>query len=177
MTTMTFKDLVQLRRSHRKFTDEEISGDDVRLIMRAALMSPTSKGQRAWQFVVVDNKADIEKLSDAKDLGGQFLKGAPLAVVVLGDSSRNDCWVEDASIAAVAMQYQAEELGLGSCWAQMRGRGLSDGTMAEEVVRGILDIPDNMNVLCVIGIGHKADERKPQNEENLKWENVHINKW
>ena len=41
-----FKDLAQLRRSHRKFTDEEIDAEDVRLIMRAALMSPTSKGQR-----------------------------------------------------------------------------------------------------------------------------------
>ena len=64
---MEFKDLVQMRRSHRKFTDEEIDGEDVKMILRAALMSPTSKGQRAWQFVVVDDKMDIEKLSDAKD--------------------------------------------------------------------------------------------------------------
>ena len=42
-----FKDLAQLRRSHRKFTEQEIDADDVRLILRAALMSPTSKGQRA----------------------------------------------------------------------------------------------------------------------------------
>ena len=43
---MDFKDLVQMRRSHRKFTDEEIDAEDVKLILRAALMSPTSKGQR-----------------------------------------------------------------------------------------------------------------------------------
>ena len=110
-----FKDLVQLRRSHRKFTDEEISAEDVRLILRAALMSPTSKSQRAWQFVVVDDPMDIEKLSDAKDLGAQFLKNAPLVVVVLGDPLQNDCWVEDGSIAAISMQLQAEDLGLGSC--------------------------------------------------------------
>ena len=78
-----FKDLVQLRRSHRKFTEQEIDAEDVKLILRAALMAPTSKGQRAWQFVVVDDKTDIEKLSDAKDLGGQFLKEAPLCIVVL----------------------------------------------------------------------------------------------
>ena len=172
-----FKDLAQLRRSHRKFTDEEIDAEDVRLIMRAALMSPTSKGQRAWQFVVVDDKMDLEKLSDAKDLSGQFIKGAPLAVVVLGDPVQNDCWVEDGAIAAISMQYQAEELGLGSCWVQMRGRGLSDGTTADTVIRGILDIPENLCVLCVVAIGHKADERKPQNEDKLKWENVHIGKY
>lgn len=71
---MEFKELVQIRRSHRKFTEEEIDGEDVKMILRAGLMSPTSKGQRAWQFVVVDDKMDIEKLSDAKDMGGQFLK-------------------------------------------------------------------------------------------------------
>ena len=178
MTLMTnFKDLVQLRRSHRKFTDEEIDAEDVRLIMRAGLMAPTSKGQRAWQFVVVDDKMDLEKLSDAKDLGGQLIKGAALAIVVLGDPMQNDCWVEDGSIAAISMQYQAEELGLGSCWVQMRGRGLSDGTTADTVIRGILDIPENFNVLCVIAVGHKADERKPQNEDKLKWENVHLGKF
>ena len=172
-----FKDLAQMRRSHRKFTEQELDAEQVRLIMRAALMSPTSKGQRAWQFVVVDDKQDIEKIADAKDLGSQFLKGAPLAIVVLGDSVQNDCWVEDGSIAAISMQYQAEELGLGSCWIQMRGRGLSDGTSADTVIRGILDIPENLNVLCVLAIGHKADERKPQNEDKLKWENVHIDKY
>ena len=164
---------MQLRRSHRKFTNEEISPDDVQLILRAALMSPTSKSQRAWHFVVVDDQQAIEKLADAKDLGSQFMKGAPLAVAVLGDPLHNDCWVEDASIAAISMQYQAEELGLGSCWVQMRGRGLTDGTPADEVIRDILNIPDNYHCLCIIALGHKADERQPQNEDKLKWENVH----
>ena len=172
-----FKELVKTRRSHRKFSSEEIAPEAVQLIMRAALMSPTSKSQRAWQFVVVDDKTDIEKLADAKNLGSQFMKGAPLAVVVLGDPMQNDCWVEDGSIAAISMQYQAEELGLGSCWVQMRGRGLDDGPPADEVIRGILDIPANYNVLCVVAFGHYIDERKPQNEDNLKWENVHASKW
>ena len=65
----TFKDLAQMRRSHRKFTQQEIDSEDVRLILRAALLSPTSKSQRGWQFVVVDNKSDLEKIADAKDLG------------------------------------------------------------------------------------------------------------
>ena len=172
-----FSNLVQMRRSHRKFTDEELTGDEVKLILRAALMSPTSKRQRGWHFIVVDDKTDIEKLSEAKDMGAQFLKGAPLAIVVLGNPSENDCWVEDSSIAAISMQYQAEDLGLGSCWIQMRGRGLSDGVSADEVIRGILDIPEDQSVLCVLAVGHKADERKPQNEDRLKWENVHIGKW
>lgn len=172
-----FQSLVQLRRSHRKFTEEEINPDHVRLILRAALMSPTSKSLRAWHFVVVDDKTDLEKLSDAKDLGGSFLKNAPLAIVVLGDPLQDDCWIEDCSAAALSMQYQAEELGLGSCWAQMRGRGLTDGTQADTVIRGVLDIPDNLCCLCILAVGHKGMVRQPQNEDKLKWENVHIGKF
>ena len=174
---MDFKDLVQQRRSRRKFTGEEVSAEDVKIILRAGLMAPTSKGQRAWQFVVVDDKQDLEKLSDAKDMGGQLIKGAALAIVVLGDPMQNDCWVEDGSIAAISMQYQIEDLGLGSCWVQMRGRGLSDGTTADTVIQGVLNIPENLSCLCVLAVGHKADERKPQNEEKLKWENVHLEKY
>ena len=147
---MDFKDLVQQRRSHRKFTGEEVSAEDVKVIL---------------------------KLSDAKDMGGQLIKGAALAIVVLGDPMQNDCWVEDGSIAAISMQYQIEDLGLGSCWVQMRGRGLSDGTTADTVIQGVLNIPENLSCLCVLAVGHKADERKPQNEEKLKWENVHVEKY
>lgn len=174
---MDFKDLVYVRRSYRKFTSEEVDPEAVKTIIRAALMSPTSKTRRAWHFIVVDDRLDIEKIADAKDAGAQLLKGAPLAIVVLGNPQENDCWIEDGSIAAISMQYQAEELGLGSCWVQMRDRGLSDGTSADEVLRGILDIPEEMCVLCVLAVGHKAEERKPQDEEKLKWENVHIAKY
>ena len=158
-----FKALVQQRRSHRKFTNQQVDAEDVQLILRAALMSPTAKNSRAWRFVVVDNKTDIEKMSEAKNSGAAFLSGAPLAIVV-----------EDGSIAAVTMQYQAEELGLGSCWIQMRGRGLSDGTSADDIIHGILSLPEEMKVLCVLAIGHPADERPLQNEDRLKWENVMI---
>lgn len=169
--------MVCVRRSYRKFTSEEVDPEAVKTIIRAALMSPTSKTRRAWHFIVVDDRLDIEKIADAKDAGAQLLKGAPLAIVVLGNPQENDCWIEDGSIAAISMQYQAEELGLGSCWVQMRDRGLSDGTSADEVLRGILDIPEEMCVLCVLAVGHKAEECKPQDEEKLKWENVHIAKY
>lgn len=169
-----FKTLVQSRRSHRKFTAEEVSADDVKLILRAALMSPTSKSSRSWHFVVVDDPITIEKLADAKDAGSQFLKGAQLAIVVLGEPDTDDCWIEDCSIAAVTMQYQATDLGLGSCWIQLRGRGLSDGHSANEVVHGILELPDSLEALCILAVGHYADERKMQSEEKLKWENVTV---
>ena len=107
---MDFRDLVQKRRSIRKFSDKELSPEDVQTILRAGLMSPTSKSSRAWHFIVIDDKNMLEKMSQCKNAGADFVKDAPLAVVVLMDTELTDVWVEDASIAAVTMQYQASDL-------------------------------------------------------------------
>ncbi|MCH5176748.1 MAG: nitroreductase family protein [Prevotellaceae bacterium] len=171
---MDFKDLVQKRRSIRKFTDEELTAEQVQLILRAALMSPTSKSTRAWHFIVVDNKDTLEKLSQCKSAGAEFVKDAAMAVVVLMDTTETDVWVEDASIAAVTMQYQAADLGLGSCWAQVRLRCMEDGTPANDILRFILGYPETWEADSIIAFGHPALERKPQDEDKLKWENVSI---
>ena len=171
---MDFKDLVQRRRSIRRFTDQPLTPEDVQVILRAALMSPTSKSTRAWHFHVVDDRDMLEKISQCKSAGAEFVKDAPLAVVVCMDTDQTDVWVEDASIAAVTMQYQAADLGLGSCWAQVRLRGQEDGTPASDILRFLLGYPEEQQAVCIIAFGHPAIERKPQDEEKLKWENVHI---
>lgn len=174
---MDFKDIVQKRRSVRRFTDEELTPEQVQALLRAALMSPTSKGTRAWHFIVVDDKQLLEKMSQCKSAGADFVKGAPLAIVVLMDTSLTDVWVEDASIAAVTIQYQATELGLSSCWAQIRMRGMEDGTPANDILRFLLGYPDTMQAEAIIAVGHQAIDRKLQDESNLKWESVHVNQF
>ena len=171
---MNFNQLITTRRSHRVFTSTEIHPDVVQQILRAALMSPTSRNQRAWHFVVVDDKSDLEKLADAKEQGSSMLAQAALAVVVLGDATQNDCWVEDGSIAAITMQYQAHALGVASCWVQIRGRRLSDATPSSDVVRGILHIPDTYEVLCILAFGHPAHSLPPHDDDTLLWERVHL---
>ena len=113
---MEFQQIVQKRRSIRKFTDEELTPEQTQLLLRAALMAPTSHSTRAWRFVVVDNKDLLRQIAQCKKAGAEFVENAPLAIVVLMDTLATDVWVEDAAIAAVTMQYQATELGLGSCW-------------------------------------------------------------
>lgn len=72
---------------------------------------------------------------------------------------------QDASIAAILMQLQAADLGLGSCWIQVRGRFGAMDEPAEDFVRETLGIPEEMGVLCILSIGHKDEERKPFDEE------------
>lgn len=85
----------------RKFTEEELSQDQVVALMKAALMAPTSKRTNAWQFVVVDDKDTLKALSLCKAQASQFIADAALAVVVTADPLASDVWIEDASIASI----------------------------------------------------------------------------
>ncbi len=171
----SFSELVRLRRSMRKFTEEELTQDEAVCLLRAALMSPSSKGRRPWEFVVVDDKESLRALAHCKERGAELIEGAPLAVAVLADPALSDAWVEDASVAAAMMLLQAEDLGLGACWVQVRGRTTADGKPAEEMVRAALRVPGHLRVLSIVAVGHKGMERKPFDESRLQWEKVHIN--
>lgn len=173
----TFSRLIQTRRSMRKFTEEELTKEEVELLLRAALMAPSSKRSNPWQFIVVDDKETLDALAKCKEAGAGLIAGAPLAVVVLADPLVSDVWIEDASVATLMIQLQAEDLGLGSCWVQVRERFTADGVSAGEVVRDLLEIPQPLQVLSIVAVGHKGMERKPFDEEHLQWEKVHINKF
>ncbi|CCZ70212.1 nitroreductase family protein [Bacteroides gallinaceum] len=172
-----FSELIKRRRSMRKFTGEELTQDEVVSLLKAALMSPTSKRSNSWQFVVVDDKSTLELLSKCKEAGASFLKDAAVGIVVLGDPLASDVWIEDASVASIMIQLQAEDLGLGSCWIQVRERYTATGMSADEFVHGVLDIPLQLQVLSIIAVGHKGMERKPFDEDKLQWEKIHLNKY
>lgn len=172
-----FKELIKSRRSTRKFTEETLSPEQVEAIMKAALMSPASKSSNPWQFVLVEDKEMLEKLSQCKKSGSKLIASCSLAVVVTADPLTSDVWIEDTSIASIVMQLQAEDLGLGSCWVQIRERYTVTDTPAEEYVKELLDIPMQLQVLSVIAIGHKVQQKPPVDEEKLQWEKVHIGKF
>ena len=173
-TTMeNFESLIVGRRSTRKFTAQQISPEDVQKLLQSALLAPSAKNGKSWEFVAVEDKNMIKQLSVCKNSGGAFLDGCALAIVVLGNKTITDIWIEDASIAATYIQLQAEDLNIGSCWCHVRDRFLGEMS-SEQYVRDMLDIPDNFGVLCIIGLGHKTQGNEPKDLSNIMWEKVHI---
>ncbi|MCX4258921.1 MAG: nitroreductase family protein [Muribaculaceae bacterium] len=170
-------DLMTNRRSIRRFTQASIPAEDVKLIMEAALMAPTSKSSRPWHFVLVDDRNTLERLSQCRQAGSGPIAKCRLAVVVCADSSLTGPWIEDATIAATYIQLQAQDLGLGSVWIQVRDRFDAEGVPADENIQGILGIPDTISVECVVAIGYPDEAKNPQNLEKLLWERVHIGGW
>lgn len=172
-----FTSLARRRRSIRQFTDEPLTKDEIKELMKAALMSPSSKSKRPWHFVVVDDEQDLESLSKCKPSGAQFLQEASLGIVVAVDTDKSEVWIEDGSVATTMLLLQAEAMGLGACWIQIRGRSFSDTVSSEDEVRRITGLPENMRIVSIVAVGHKGQERKEQDEEKLLWSQVHIGKF
>ncbi len=172
-----FHEMLLQRHSIRRYTDRPISPEDVKTIMEAALLAPTSKNARCWQFVLVEDRDTLQRLSECKPVYATSVKGATLAVVVTAAPDKSEAYIEDAAIAGAFMHLQAQALGIGSCWVQVRGRQGADGEMSEDIVREILDIPHDMVVECIMTFGYSAETRKPVDPAKLLWEKVHIGAW
>ncbi|GAB6154538.1 nitroreductase family protein [Desulfosporosinus burensis] len=169
-------DLLYRRRSIRKYKSTKLDVSTVQLLQNAALLSPSSRGFQPWQFVVVDDSEILAQLALAKK-GAGFLKGAALGIVILADPTISDVWIEDASIAATILHLTSESLGLGSCWIQIRERQYTETETAEQYVRRILGIPENLKVASIISIGYPDEAKTPHMEGDLGFDKVHLNKF
>ena len=165
--------LLRHRRSTRHFTPQPVEPDKVKTLVEAAVRAPTSRGRNPWEFIVVTDPGLLEKLGSAKEHGSTLLAGAPLAIVIGADPARSDVWTEDCSIAATLIQLTAEELGLGSCWVQIRLRQHATGCSASDYVRMLLGLPAGHEVECIIGVGYPAHTRSGHPEESLPYHQVH----
>ncbi|RVU55053.1 nitroreductase family protein [Anaerosphaera multitolerans] len=164
-----FNELAKKRRSIRKYTDEEISEKDLNLILESALLSPTGKNLDSKRFIVIKDKEMLEKLSKYKVSGAAFLKGASVAIAVVTNKElAATTYNQDACIAATFIQLQAEDLGLGSCWGNVTTAVNEEGRPSQEVLKELLEVPEEYNVECVIGIGHKAEEPREKKELDFK---------
>lgn len=172
-----FSDLIKRRRSTRKFTEELLTPEQVEFILKAGLMSPSSKSSNPWQFIAIEDKETLKRLSMAKEHGAKLIDGCAFAVVVIADTLASDVWIEDASIASIMMQLQAEDLGLGSCWVQIRERQTSDGNLSDAYIKDLLNIPMQFQVLSVLAFGHKVQQKPSFDEEKLQWEKIHVGKF
>lgn len=172
-----FLDLIRQRRSIRKFTDQEIEGDKIELLKESALRSPSSMGHNPWEFIFVTDRQLLAALSTAKPHGAGFLSGARLGIVVCADPEKSTVWIEDASIATTFIQLAAESLGLGSCWIQIRERMHDDSQPAEAYIAELLNIPSNLKIESMVGIGYPAEQKTPHSGEKLQGDKVFLNRY
>ncbi len=170
-------DLLRTRRSVRRFQDRPVEKEKIDLLVEAMLRSPSSRGLNPWEFVIVTDPETLAGLAQAKPHGASFIKDAPLAIVVCGDFSRSDVWVEDCSIAAVILHLVAADLGLGSCWVQLRKREYDGQVTSDQYVRRLLALGDNLAVEAVIAIGYGREDKPGHPDSSLLYEKVNYGRY
>ena len=167
-----FLDLLKKRRSIRQFMEQPVEKEKIDLLVEAMLRSPSSRGLNPWEFVVVTDRKRINELAKAKAHGSTFMENAPLAIVVCSDPGRCDVWVEDCSIAALIIHLAATDLGLGSCWIQIRLREHDGKMSAEEYVKQKLGLKENLTVEAIIAIGYPKEEKPGHSLASLPFDKV-----
>ncbi|MCK4363525.1 MAG: nitroreductase family protein [Candidatus Aminicenantes bacterium] len=149
---MKVLDVIQKRRSVRKYKEDPIPEKDLMRVLEAARLAPSGKNFQPWKFIIVKDKALKEKLAQAS--AGQFFM-AEAPIIIVGCGFPDNCyahmgrymksWSVDVTIALEHLILQAQEEGLGTCWI---------GSFEEKEVKTILNIPENVKVLALTPLGY-----------------------
>lgn len=165
-------DFLNSRRSIRKYTDERINEDDMQKIMQTAMLSPTSKNQQPWHFIIVKDQAIKEQMIEFQP-NMTFGRFAPAIIVVCVDTNITPaptCFV-DAAASTMNILYAAHALGYGACWCAVYPY---EERLAE--FSKILYLPANVVAFAAVTIGRPAKENPPV-PERFNEEKIHYEKW
>ena len=171
-----FFDLLKTRRSIRKYLPKAVEPEKIKQITTAALMSPASKRSNPWEFIVVQDRKNLLKITEIHPYS-HMLKEAPLAIVVCADSTRVPCavpdmllWPQDCSAATENIMLQAAEMDLGTVWM-----GVYPKEEMMSKLQELFELPENIKPFSIIAVGHPAGEVRPKDKFNPA--RIHHEKW
>lgn len=149
---------IRARRSIRKYQPEqEIPEEHIRLILEAAMLAPSARNTRPWEFAVVTDRKIREQIVQAHAHAKHLLEASAGIVVCarpdLQENGMEGFVPQDCGAAIENILLQATELGYGTCWCGIYPR--RERTEAVRKILGITSVP-----MAVITIGVAAEEPK-----------------
>lgn len=158
---MDFLEVVEKRKSVRKYSDRPVERELLDTIVKVAQTAPSSRNSKSSVFLIVEDRDVLDALSQMRDYGSGLLAGAQAAIVVMGDETKTDLWVDNCAISATFIQLAVTAMDLVSCWVHCNGRPCKkdepDGAKATDYVRELLGLKNGMNPYCVIAIGYPEE--------------------
>lgn len=159
---MDFLQVIEKRKSVRKYSYRPVERELLDAIVKVAQTAPSSRNSKSSAFMIVEDKDTLVALSQMRDYGSALISGAPAAIVVLGDETKTDLWVDNCAISATFVQLAVTAMDLVSCWVHCNGRPRykdePEGVKAEDYVRDLLGIKDGLRPYCVVAIGYPLEE-------------------
>lgn len=169
---MDILEAINSRRSVRKYTDQDVSDEQMQQILEAAMMAPSAGNAQPWQFVVIRDKDTLAKIKEFNPYAA-FAANAPVAVLACGDLSLEKFkgyWVQDCSAAVENLLLAAHGIGLGAVWTGIYP--LEDRIAAASKLFGL---PEHVIPLSLIVIGHPVKQLESKSRFNP--ERVHKESW
>ncbi len=165
-----FFQVIQNRRSIRKYKPDNIPDADLKRMIEAARRAPSVRNFQPWRFVIVRDSKMKEFL--AQKAGNQsFIEEANVVIVVLGCRDLSRCpvsharyYLQDPMIATEHLVLAATAMGYGTCWVNFLE------THASEVfnsVKKALNVPDDVYTICFVTIGVPAENPSPRPRMDL----------
>jgi nitroreductase len=141
---------IRTRRTVREFTDDPVPDLVIHRILQAARWAPSSSNTQPWHFIVVREKATIEKLGEICTQGA-FIGQSQVAIAIVMEGARRAQL--DAGRALQQMELVAWSEGLGTCFVGVRGE-------AQDQVKELLGIPEDMELVTVLPFGYRVQGRR-----------------
>ncbi len=158
---MEFFEVVDKRHSVRKYADGPVERAILDKIVEAASKAPSSRNSHSSAFMIIEDKDTLVAMSKMRDSGASPLAGAAAAIIVLGDPSLTDLWIDNCAISATMVHLAATASGLASCWVHISGRQLKkedpSAGLAEDYITELLGIKENLKPYCAIAIGYPQE--------------------
>jgi nitroreductase len=145
------------RREVRDYDPRPLPDDAVRRILEAGRLAGSSKNRQARRFVVVADRARIERAAEAAYSPSNLL-GAALVVAIVTRGKGPLAF--DAGRAAQNMMLVAHGDGIGSC---------PNGTADAERLHAALDLGEGEQVATVLTFGYPRHARDPARHEPAEW--------
>ena len=163
---MDIFEAIRQRRSIRSYTTEEVTEEEIKVLLEAAIRAPSACNRQTWRFVIVRKQEAIEILYRAASFSTQhqtFVKKAPVIIVVCADlrpykrtpyqeRGENLFVLQETAAAIQNLLLAACALNLGACWV---------GLIDEEIIEHTLNMPKGVRPVAIIPIGHTKSKTKP----------------
>ncbi|HEY3290055.1 MAG TPA: nitroreductase family protein [Anaerolineae bacterium] len=130
----------------RGYENTPVPAEIVTRIVEAGRLTGSSMNTQPWHFIVVQNRAAVQKLGELARTG-PYTAQAPVVIVVAADKTPSA--VSDTSRAIQSMVLTAWSDGVGSNWV---------GVPDPNAVKALLSIPAELDVLAILPFGYPTKE-------------------
>ena len=158
---------IRTRKSVRAYLDKPVEKEKLDRILEAVRLAPSASNRQEWRFVVATDPGKRRRLAE-EAAGQRFIAQAPVVIAACAQTDGKimrcgqACAPIDVAIAIDHLTLAAVAEGLGTCWI---------GSFDPGMVREILDIPEEIEVVELLPLGYPDDPR-PVSKSRLPMETI-----